>query len=667
MVKRRILSTGLALVLAVAVPVTALADSTDQSMVINDGAEHTIKDSIEYTGDKYALEVKQDGTKVTAEGNVKAEMGSGIVARNDSVVTVKGDVRADKVAINSGGSSTTTVEGDVVGTGSGSNTIQAGSQSTVTVKGDVISEDTSAIRTDNEAHVSVGGDIEAGNAAISAWGWYDENKENTTVSVDGNVHGGNSAIDATNGADVTVGGNVSSGGSGIYSGVYDPSTFKYDPDKDIKNKILVNGNVTVTTEEGHYDYMGVGTWNNSDITIVGTLTVKDDAGKKPWAIWSEDSQVTVGDVDSDAGGVQAGGNNGKTAGIHVKGDLEAGDGYYTIQLWGSDVSTVLVGNDVKIKNDGDVFIDVSRSSNEQSEIAVGGAIKNKNSELTLKIATDSDGNASYLPEIVVGEIENVEQLTVVDEDSEEVSEETAKQVLENIKYIVSSNPDSMEGKGSFQITKLDGSALSRDKSNTYDVAETYETITVHVDVQSGYEVASLTAGKSPVVKNADGSYSITIQPGGGINIEALIKAIEKEVNPDDKPEKEPEPTVPEKTYGKHDSHSVHSLALVWKQGSDGRWTYNGSGGRKVRSQWMLLEWNGQKNWYYFGSDTFMKTGWFQDHTGNWYYLNPKSDGFQGAMRTGWQQIDGEWFYFNTAENDSAKPFGSLILNQNKQF
>ena len=82
---------------------------------------------------------------------------------------------------------------------------------------------------------------------------------------------------------------------------------------------------------------------------------------------------------------------------------------------------------------------------------------------------------------------------------------------------------------------------------------------------------------------------------------------------------------------------------------------------------MLLEWNGQKNWYYFGSDTFMKTGWFQDDTGNWYYLNPKSDGFQGAMMTGWQQIDGEWFYFNTAENDSAKPFGSLILNQNKQF
>lgn len=58
MVKRRILSTGLALVLAVAVPVTALADSTDQSMVINDGAEHTIKDSIEYTGNNYALDVK---------------------------------------------------------------------------------------------------------------------------------------------------------------------------------------------------------------------------------------------------------------------------------------------------------------------------------------------------------------------------------------------------------------------------------------------------------------------------------------------------------------------------------------------------------------------------------------------------------------------------------
>lgn len=142
-------------------------------------------------------------------------------------------------------------------------------------------------------------------------------------------------------------------------------------------------------------------------------------------------------------------------------------------------------------------------------------------------------------------------------------------MLDSIKYIVSSNPDSMEGKGSFQITRLDGSALSRDKSGTYDVAGTHETITVHVDVQTGYEVASLTAGNSTVVKNADGSYSITVQPGGGVNIEALIRAIENNI-------------IPDSSHDDSDSGSYEFS--VWNPEADNRWTYTGKNGRKNSQQ-----------------------------------------------------------------------------------
>ena len=52
----------------------------------------------------------------------------------------------------------------------------------------------------------------------------------------------------------------------------------------------------------------------------------------------------------------------------------------------------------------------------------------------------------------------------------------------------------------------------------------------------------------------------------------------------------------------------------------------------------------QASLYYLGgsSDGSMKTGW-QKVNGNWYYLNGS-----GAALTGWQQIGGSWYYF---END----------------
>lgn len=638
MIKQQLLSTGLALLLASSLPFTALADTTDTTVSICDGSDHTIG-SIDYTNTNYALDVHGNGTNVTVDGNVKSDNGYGITAGDNSTTTVKGDLSANRVAINAGGEAEVTIDGDVRGTGSTSNTIEVGGKTDITVKGDVIAEDTSAIRTDQEANVTVDGSIKAGNGGISAWGYGEDGKNNTSLTVGKDVDGSRSGIDATNGADVKVGGNVSSGGTGVYAAVFDDIK-----DKDIKNNILIGGDVNVTTKDGHYDYMGVGAYNNSTINIVGTVTVKDDAGKDPWAIWSQDSQVSAGAVDSDAGGIQAGGIDGKADGIRVAGDLEAGDGYYTIQLWGSDATTVLVGNDVKSKNNGDVLIDVSKSSNENSEIAIGGTIKNTDSDLTLKVDVDSDGNAIRLPEIVVGEIENIDQLTVVNKAWDELSEEASKQVLDSIKYIVSSNPDSMEGKGSFQITRLDGSALSRDKSGTYDVAGTHETITVHVDVQTGYEVASLTAGNSTVVKNADGSYSITVQPGGGVNIEALIRAIENNI-------------IPDSSHDDSDSGSYEFS--VWNPEADNRWTYTGKNGEKIRNSWMLLNWNGQKSWYFFGSDSFMKTGWHQDTNGHWYYLNPVLDGSQGAMRTGWQNIDGIWYFLNDGSYPQL-PEGCLV-------
>lgn len=62
---------------------------------------------------------------------------------------------------------------------------------------------------------------------------------------------------------------------------------------------------------------------------------------------------------------------------------------------------------------------------------------------------------------------------------------------------------------------------------------------------------------------------------------------------------------------------------------------------------------GQQNYDWFRFDAYgnMLTGWFLDNDGNWYFLNPISDGTQGMMMTGWVWImDGfgvqRCYYFN---------------------
>lgn len=78
-----------------------------------------------------------------------------------------------------------------------------------------------------------------------------------------------------------------------------------------------------------------------------------------------------------------------------------------------------------------------------------------------------------------------------------------------------------------------------------------------------------------------------------------------------------------------------------------RWRYYDSDGRRVSNAWKQLLYEGTMFWYHFGADGYMDTGWFKDADGNWYYLNPASDGTRGTMKTGWfKDTDGNWYYLN---------------------
>lgn len=109
--------------------------------------------------------------------------------------------------------------------------------------------------------------------------------------------------------------------------------------------------------------------------------------------------------------------------------------------------------------------------------------------------------------------------------------------------------------------------------------------------------------------------------------------------------------------------SSNSSATVggWKRDNRG-WMYLSGNGSLLKGQWAQVA----NVWYYFGTDGYMLTGW-QLINGKWYYLTESEAGMggmktgwyydntyqawfffgaDGSMLTGWQLINGAWYYLN---------------------
>ncbi len=131
-----------------------------------------------------------------------------------------------------------------------------------------------------------------------------------------------------------------------------------------------------------------------------------------------------------------------------------------------------------------------------------------------------------------------------------------------------------------------------------------------------------------------------------------------------KPETTPQPETP--TYSGGSGSSSRNTSTVkaaaqtgsWEQDEIGWWYKKPDGSYPVNA-WAELSYSGKTAWYHFDEKGYMQTGWFTDTDGRRYYLNPVSDGTQGAMVTGWKPIDGIWYYFNEV-SDGYK--GALYVN-----
>lgn len=169
------------------------------------------------------------------------------------------------------------------------------------------------------------------------------------------------------------------------------------------------------------------------------------------------------------------------------------------------------------------------------------------------------------------------------------------------------------------------------------------------------------------------------QDAEGNLYDPLIKLSDSSTNPE-----EPEnPSRPGSSGGggggggsSRSSANADTMSGTWQQDERG-WRFQLVGGGYATNTWGRIH----GNWYYFGADTYMmtgwiyvgeqwyylsqeqgnnagkmQTGWFFDTSYNqWFYLNAS-----GAMQTGWQQINNVWYYLNPISDGTR---GAMLSEQ----
>ena len=112
---------------------------------------------------------------------------------------------------------------------------------------------------------------------------------------------------------------------------------------------------------------------------------------------------------------------------------------------------------------------------------------------------------------------------------------------------------------------------------------------------------------------------------------------------------------------------------TWVQNTEGKWLY--TNGRTYTDEWAAVhnpyadtsKGQAEYDWFHFGTDSFMTTGWYTDASGDTFFLHNVSDNTLGHMYTGWNWIDDngdgiyEYYYFETESNGRR---GRLYKNTN---
>ena len=453
-----------------------------------------------------------------------------------------------------------------------------------------------------KATVNVGGNVTA-----------DASQNNdSSPNANGISTGANSTID--------VGGSVVSlakaeGGTvqGVYSGTGD--TYP-----EYKADIHIGKDINVSSENG--TAYGV----NINYNATGSTTVDGDidaSGMYAYSIY----------INSREDKYEA----GKSIDISVGGDLKAegtkvGNGVY-VKENNKDLNITVEG-DITGSSHG-IFAGGNTGT---AKIVSGGTVSSEDGAAIMVYKSGEDEKA---PDITVWKIESNTGSLVAAYEEGEKSDTYTETVANSINYIIKADTTlngSESSKGQIKLIGTTGKVTVGDK--TYETANQNQTITINVETKRGYKSTLENKGTGELIDNGDGTYTLIIPEGGGVELSAVLEKI--------------------RSSSSGSSSGSGTSSNTWSQDSNG-WMTRKPNGSYANNEWLQLNWNGQTSWYHFNSNGYADGGWFTDTDGQKYYLYNAHDGKFGYMLTGWQLIDGKWYYFNTQKIDNAS-IGSLVVN-----
>ena len=541
---KKALSIAVAASLALSMPVSVMAEETTEQ---SSGTEGAVSESgalrvmdgetVEKTGD---ITVKDDNgvtainhSKVTVNGNVTVEGENPAVLNSMSDIKVTGNVKIDgqkpltgeKFASYVNQNGKTEIGGNVE-SGTSGVYVENGSTSvngkvTATQNGVYVAK-YNAHNTDNkqDANVSVGNGI-----TVTEGFEYEHSIQANAVDIRKGTSEGKVNVQLEGDIDVTA------------KAKNDKKEYQYIQGNGVRvfnisgeANAAIDGNINVTAEgKKAYAYgiflsndFGPGAASDNtqktDVTIKGNIDTKSE--KRATGIILDASQgitnVTMdGDITSKANfGVGINlidGYEGSTSKITINGDVKASD--YGIQIAEFDGKTDIVVNGTV---SGDHAIRVSKAIENADEDADGNVSKviygdKRESNITVwKMESNEKDLVSAIVEDRTEEDENGDFKVINDS-------KTTEEVLKNINYII-------------RTDKVDNGTIKL--SNTrlisgFDTARETEEITIKVQASDGYKVDSVKNGDAVLTRNADGTYTLTVPRGGGVQLSAVLSAIQK--------------------------------------------------------------------------------------------------------------------------------------------
>lgn len=694
--RKKIFSKSIALItmmsLVAVTPVTAFASVT------------------EYDGDQTGIGTIKGGgdetNEVIVNGSINDTTSSNCILMNDKgtsgggVEPLNGKVTVTKDVNLSKGTA------DVASlTGIKTNSVSDG-KAEVDIKGNLTVD---ASTTDDSKNIYAYGIVPAANSTVNI------GKDLNVTSAGNGAATGIDAYSDNKTHDIDIGGNINAASpKGEAYGIVLRSVISADID--VGGSIVSNG--------GSNSY-GIFAWTEADVNVTNNITVsvKEDikaTGKNGYGIRVNDNDVIL-DIDTE------GSISGTNRGITIDNNYNKIDISADSSISGSN--TGISGSDTKIygiyvrENEGDINIstkqditgttngvfinnnhgdlnisagndinDILINDNEKNlTITAEGDITGAENAITIKgnsdtiniisedtiMSTAQDGAAIYVNKpqnenaslnITAWKVKSTSGALVASNNSD-----YADKVQASINYIIKSST-TIDGQQSDNKIVLTGIKEVKSGDKIYQTANAGKEITINVVTVDGYKY-SLSDTQGLLTKTDNGTYTLKIPEGGGVDLQAVLEKITED-------KKDDSGNTDSDSNKNNDKEDTDNKENNTDNGSDSNNTDKNSGiiissrarnstsshvvhtekpAAAINSDSSLIETPGTwiidvlGNWSFTNNGTAYNNTWVV-YGGKWYYLNEN-----GHLLTGWQTINGTQYYLS-AESSAAHPIGSLYID-----